>query len=450
MQRLLTALAFAAGLFGTLSAPLPAAAQGNPFAPVITVNGRPITGFELEQRLRFLTIIGAQGDLPALAEQALIEDRVRLDEAERQGIEPTAEQVMAGMTEFAGRANLTPEQFVEAVGQAGVEAETFRDFVRAGLVWREVVRARFEGRVTVSDAEIDRALSVTVDRGAGPRVLVSEIIIPGDGARISASRRKAERLAEALAEGASFASLAEANSAAPSRLDGGALGWMPLTNLPGNVRAALLQLGEGQVTPPLPVPGGVGLFQLRGLEEGGEIQPSRIMVDYAAFYLPGGRTEATLAEAARIRGRVDTCDDLYKVARGLPADQLRREEVPLNALPGDFAREIAAMDEGESSTALTSGNALVFLMLCSRKAVLADGGVPTEEEIAAANDLRIVNPAAPGAQGDEPPPRIDDELGFGAGPSREAVRVELVNQRLNQLSDGLLAELVADAVIVRK
>ena len=33
--------------------------------------------------------------------------------------------------------------FVTALGQNGVDAETFRDFVSAGLAWREYSRARF-------------------------------------------------------------------------------------------------------------------------------------------------------------------------------------------------------------------------------------------------------------------------------------------------------------------
>ena len=68
---------------------------------------------------------------------------------------------------------------------------------------------------------------------------------------------------------------------------------------------------------------------------------------------------------------MDTCDDLYRVAKGLPEGQLTRETLPQTRLPGDIARELAPMDDNEVSTGLTRGNALVFLMLCKRSATEA-------------------------------------------------------------------------------
>jgi len=128
----------------------PVLAQGGTFAPAFTVNGSIVTNFEYDQRRQFLTLLRAPGDIDQAARAALIEDRLRLDAAEQLGITITADQVKAGMEEFASRANLTAEQFVEALKQGGVEAETFRDFVSAGLIWREVVRAKFGGTVVIA------------------------------------------------------------------------------------------------------------------------------------------------------------------------------------------------------------------------------------------------------------------------------------------------------------
>ena len=62
------------------------------------------------------------------------------------------------------------------------------------------------------------------------------------------------------------------------------------------------------------------------------------------------------------------CDDLYPIARGLPADQLVREELPTGAVPARYRAELANLDPGEVSTRLTAGNGtLVFLMLCNRR-----------------------------------------------------------------------------------
>ena len=411
----------------------PAAAQSGNFSPAIIVNDSAVTRYELDQRIRFLTLLRAPGDPVAEAEKGLIEDRLRRQAAKAAGIVPGEQQIAAGMAEFAGRANLDTEQFLQAIGEAGVAPETFRDFVAAGIAWREVVRARFLPRISITEAEIDRAMSVAAQRGAGPRVLLSEILIPMNPGTAADVSDLATSLSESIGSEAAFAAAARQYSAAPSRDQGGQLGWMPLTNLPPQLRQVIAGLANGQVSPPVPLGAAMGLFRLRGLEQGGEIAPANISVDYAQLLIAGGRAPEALAMAERVRGEVDTCDDLYRVAKGRPAGDLLRETRPMNQVPADIAAELARLDDNEASTALTRGNALVFLMLCKRSATLAAGSAPVMSDVSA--------PAADGV------PAIDPALGFGQGPSRAQVREELVSQRLAGFADGYLAELRANAII---
>ena len=169
----------------------PAQAQEGLFSPRVFVNGRAVTRFEHDQRRRFLELLRAPGDPDELAEVALIEDRLRMDAADALGLALTEEQLRAGMEEFAARANLSADEFVTALGQGGVAAETFRDFVEAGLVWREVIRARFGPSIQISDAEIDRALALSSQRGLSARVLVSERVVQAPRAMARASARLA-------------------------------------------------------------------------------------------------------------------------------------------------------------------------------------------------------------------------------------------------------------------
>ncbi|MGB3314039.1 MAG: peptidylprolyl isomerase, partial [Albidovulum sp.] len=401
-----------------------------------TVNDSVVTRYEMDQRILFLQILRAPGDPATEAEKGLVDDRLRMQAAKQLGVTVSDAQVEAGMAEFAGRANLETEQFLQAIGQGGIAPETFRDFVKAGLAWREVIRGRFGPRVSITEAEVDRAMSVAAQRGSGPRVLLSEIILPLTTANQLDQRDLADELAGSVGSEAAFAQAARTHSAAPSRENGGQLGWIPITNLPPQARQILAQMGNGQVSPPINTGNAIAIFRLRGLQQGGEITASGTTVDYAQYLIPGGRTADTLAEAERVRGEVDTCDDLYRVARGKPVEQLLRETRALSTVPADIAAELARLDDNESSVALTRGNALVFLMLCKRSATLAQGTDPTIPVTVAASDLPEGTPA------------IDPELGYGRGPGRAQIRDELVNQRLAGLAEGYLAELRANAIIV--
>lgn len=388
-------------------APVPLVAQ-NLFAPAIQVNDSVITNYELQQRKRMLQVLNAPGNLDKLAREQLVDDRLRLQAARDNGIRPTEEEILDGMGEFAGRANMTREQFVAALGAEGVAEQTFRDFVQSGLSWRQLVQARFGARATVSEDEIDRALSQQ-GTGSTVRVLLSEIIMPVPPGQEEVVRARAERIAQIKSFGA-FAAEARQYSATATRQDGGRLPWRDLSDLPPPLQPLLLGLAPGEVTDPIPLDGAIALFQMRDVQETGYTPAKVGAVEYAAYYMPGGRSAETLAKAREIEGRVDRCDDLYGIAKGQPPEVLERGTLPVEELPTDIALELSKLDPGEVSTALTrsGGQTLVFLMLCGRSAEI-------QEDV-----------------------------------DRTQITLGLRNQRLAKLADGYLSQLRADALIVEK
>lgn len=392
-------------VLGGLGAPKQAQAQ-NLFAPVARVNDGVITAYELSQRVAFLTLLKAPGNVRDLAMQQLVEERLKRSVAERMGITVSADKIKTGMAEFAGRAKLTPEKFIAAIGQAGVAAETFRDFVANGMIWREVVRARFASRVNVTDAEIDRALAEAKPE-RGVRVLLSEIMLPADNPdNKRASMVRARALAK-IDNQADFANAARVYSISSTRNDGGALDWQNLANLPAALRGQLARMQPGQVTSPIPAGERIALFQLREKQVLPNLAPGDLITEYAQYFLTGGRSPANLALARKIDDETDTCDDLLAFAKGAPKEQLVVENKPISQVPTEIALELAKLDPGEVSAEMTrnGGQTLVVLMLCGRSAL------PKESV------------------------------------SREKIRQQLANKRLVAMANAWLQELMADAHI---
>mgnify|MGYP001819493167 FL=1 len=114
----LVSLALFAGL--SLTASQGVAQSGNPFAPVVIVNERAITNFELQQRMIMLTLFQAPGDIREVALEQLIDDRIRLEATDLVGVNLPQQAINAGITEFAARANLGPEEFLQALAAEGL------------------------------------------------------------------------------------------------------------------------------------------------------------------------------------------------------------------------------------------------------------------------------------------------------------------------------------------
>lgn len=341
--------------------PVTAEAQ-NLFAPAVLVNEDAVTNYEIQQRQRFLQILNAPGTSSDEVLAELINDRLKMQAAQSIGLEPSEEALGAAMEEFASRANLSRAEFSAALKRAGVDEETYRDFVKIGITWRDVVRARFANRVQITEAEIDRALSTSGGQ-SGIRILISEIIMPAPPPQAAAVQARAERISQITTTGA-FSAEARRYSATASRGAGGRLPWMNLNNLPPQLRGVILGLSKGEVTAPIALPNAVALFQLRDIEEIAASAPEFATIEYAAYFVPAG------SDANALRARVDTCDDLYGIAQGQPEEILERESKAPSDLPRDYAIELAKLDTHEVSTALSRGDATVFLMLCGRTAAL--------------------------------------------------------------------------------
>lgn len=233
----------------------------NPFAPAITVNNGVITSYDIEQRMKLLEALGASGDLRKLATQQLTEDRVKEQAAKSLDIELPEGAITTGVEEFASSRGLTMEDVNLALSARGIDQQAMNDFVRSGLLWREVIGQRFRARSTPSEADIDAGVKKLATQ---PRdmMTLAEIALPFGELGEAETMALADRLYGQLVRGASFPALALEYSRSDSAENGGVIPAIPADRLPASFRTQVLVLSPGQVTRPIPISGGVAILKL--------------------------------------------------------------------------------------------------------------------------------------------------------------------------------------------
>ncbi|MCU0818766.1 MAG: SurA N-terminal domain-containing protein [Beijerinckiaceae bacterium] len=136
------------------AAAVPASAQN----AVATVDGLPITNFDVAQRIRIVQQVEGRRMDRRTAIQELIDDKVKLIQARRSGYRVTEEGVEVEYNRIAKSGGRDIKTFDLALRQAGIEPASLRDKIRADLAWQVLLRDQARKGAQVSPEELEKAI----------------------------------------------------------------------------------------------------------------------------------------------------------------------------------------------------------------------------------------------------------------------------------------------------
>jgi peptidyl-prolyl cis-trans isomerase SurA len=186
-------------LLGALLALVPAVASAQ--AVAVMVNGEPITHFDIDQRMKLNALSGNKSQTRQAVMDELIDEKVKIKEARKYGVDPTASDIDSSFAAMSQRMRMGPDQLTKMLESKGVRPETLRSRIKADMVWSSLVRGRFKDSLLVGEKEV-RAAAGDADAKEGEafeyqlRPIV--LIVPQGSAPATVENRKRE--AEALRE----------------------------------------------------------------------------------------------------------------------------------------------------------------------------------------------------------------------------------------------------------
>ncbi|HET9645236.1 MAG TPA: peptidylprolyl isomerase, partial [Burkholderiaceae bacterium] len=245
---------------------------------VAVVNQELVTAGEVESRLaRVRENARRNGErVPPDAElrqqvlESLVEERVLITYARDSGTrveEPELDRAVAGI---ASQNQLTVPQLRERLRADGIDYTRFRNNVRDQMLVERVREREVQGRIRVTDAEVDRLIEQQrAAAGAQVEYNIAQVLVTvpegASDAVITERRARAEQALARIRAGEDFAQVARQMSEDGNRERGGEIGLKPVDKLPDVFVQQVRNLNLGDVSPTL-LRSGAGFHVLKLLD----------------------------------------------------------------------------------------------------------------------------------------------------------------------------------------
>jgi len=285
------------------------------------------------------------------------------------------EEVDAELTAMAQQANMTLEQYMQALAGAGIHPRTIREQVRTAIGWRELVGGRFASRARVSRAQVEQTLRQYEETATKKQYLIGEIYI--EATRVGGMQQAitgAQQLIQQMIQGAPFQAVAQQFSAAPSAVRGGDAGWVVEGTVPPALQQAMDNLEIGQLSNPIVVDGGVYVIYMRDKRDGSAsslVQLSQVMVELSPD-APAAEVEAASQRLMALRPEL-TCQTMVARATseaGILGSDLGESDV-MNLAP-QFQPFAQSAQIGQVSEPIRTPLGLHLVGVCGRRVGAAD------------------------------------------------------------------------------
>lgn len=256
----------------SLSFFIPQLVHAKSFGIVATVNEDAISQTDLDDRIKLMLAASGLQDtggnrqkMEAKALDELIIEQIKIQEAQKQNIAVTEEEIAEGFSNLAAQNQLTPEQFSQVLAQQGIPKATLLHQVKSQLAWVKVVQRVLRPQIDVTETDINSKFQQIQNEIGQVEYEAFEIFLPveSDSRELEVRKQAQEIVQDIKFNGAQFTDIAGRVSRSPTAANGGALGWVKEGQLSKEIDLVLRNLAEGQVSSPIRQPDGFYIISVR-------------------------------------------------------------------------------------------------------------------------------------------------------------------------------------------
>ncbi|WP_421780933.1 peptidylprolyl isomerase [Kiloniella litopenaei] len=351
--------------------------------PAAVVNDDIISLLDVSQRTQLAIVSSKQKNTPQVRQRMvrqvvriLIDERLKLQEAERLNITISDQQVQRALAAVAKQNKMTVQQLTDGLRKQGVLQTTLLDQFRADIAWRAVVNRRLRSSVNISEAEIDEVITKLQSDGPAIQKRIFEIFLGVDTASDEAKiKAQADEALLTIKNGGNFSALARQISQSNSAGLGGDLGWLQTGQLSNELQSAVESASAGSLLGPIRTKSGYYILLVQ--DQRSAESEKKVRLKQFFFSLPAAPsfedTQKAQSRAADARRKFTSCGEMDQLA-----DELGDEgsgdlgTVRTKDLPATTRSAIEQVSVGQTTPAIQVSGGLAVIAVCERQ---ESGGV---------------------------------------------------------------------------
>jgi peptidyl-prolyl cis-trans isomerase SurA len=350
------------------------------------VNGDVISEADIVDRAKLFAISTGLPVSPEVIEhlrsqilRELIDERLRVQEAQRRKIIIQDSEIAAAIKDIEARNNMQPGALRAKFAAIGVSPTALIDQIRAQLAWTALLRATIGSRMNITPAEVAEQEKLAAQSVGKTEYRLGEIFIPAENpANISDAKRFAETVISELRAGAAFPLVAAQFSQNQSALQGGEIGWQQANELDPAVARVVSEMPVGAISNPIRVPGGFSVVTLQAKREIGHDIATIVTLRQAFFPFtvpltdpqnPTEQQRQALLKARNASATIHSCDQMEAFAKATnpPDKPTSPGDVRVEGVnPPAFRQLLQTIPIGKATEPLISRDGIAVITVCSR------------------------------------------------------------------------------------
>ena len=385
------------------------------------VNGDVITQTDVDQRLALIVLANGATKIPddemqrlrAQVLRNLVDETLQIQAAAQKDIKVEDKEIDSYYEQYARNMGRSPKEFSQFLRDHGSSDKSIKRQIHGELAWRRLQGRQIEPFVNIADEEVKAVLERLNASKGTQEYRIGEIFLSATPETSGEVQANAARIVQQVRSGASFLAYARQFSEASTAAVGGDLGWVRAEQLPDALAQAAKTLPVGELSDPIPVPGGFSIIAVQDTRQVLTADPRDAVLSLKQVsmnFAPGTKREDAAAKVEQLANMAQTmggCGGAEEAAAKIGAEVVQNDQTRVRDLPAPLQNMLLSMSIGQVTKPFGSlEQGVRVLVLCGR-----------------------------------------DDPQTSSGPSFDQIYAQLEEQRVNARSQRYLRDLRRDAVV---